>query len=323
MSFTRRQAVPRPASTLPTSRVPVSARENAPAKTTRTIKPRKLTPSQEAWREAEQVVSDLDAAAAFLQSRSLIPEGSHAITGESLILGLLHFASSELTHDLTRRSLIAFAYLAKEVLGNAAQMAVSDSVVERAEDQLWLRLDHHTSHVEERMEGLTGTVDALQKELVGCTTELREACGRMKEAEAAFAAAQGSLQELRARNPGEPVPTIPPLTIDSAPVRVHRAATLADLLQRQVLVRGATLGMEDGSVLGESELLRRAREASDEMEKGGLTPPGGGTVESAKVQRHGDTVFTMSSIDMARWLLKQTVAKPFARKMGMKAQVVK
>ncbi|KAI0672581.1 hypothetical protein C8Q78DRAFT_959197, partial [Trametes maxima] len=312
----------RPASTPPTSRVPVSAHENAPAKTTRTTKPRKLTPSQEAWREAEQVVPDLDAAAAFLQSRSLILEGSPAITGKLLILGLLHFTSSAPTHDLARQGLIAFAYLAKEVLGDVAQTAVSDSVVECAEDQLRLRLDHHTSHVEERMEGLMGTVDALQKELAGCTTELREACGRMKEAGAAFAAAQGSLQELRARNPGEPVPTIPPLTIDSAPVRVRWAATLADLLQRQVLVWGATLGTEDRSVLGESELLRRAREALDEMEKGGLTPLGGGTVESAKVLRHGDTVFTMSSIDMARWLLKQTVTKPFARKMGMKAQVV-
>lgn len=122
--------------------------------------------------------------------------------------------------------------------------------------------------------------------------------------------------------PGEPVPMAPTLTIDSAPVRVRRAATLADLLQRQVLVRGATLKTDDGEPLGEGALKDRACEVLIEMERGGLTPPGKGVVEAAKILPHGDAVFTMSSIEAARWLLKPAVAKPFARKMGMAAQVV-
>ncbi|KAI0364121.1 hypothetical protein BV20DRAFT_1039580 [Pilatotrama ljubarskyi] len=63
--------------------------------------------------------------------------------------------------------------------------------------------------------------------------------------------------------------------MDAAPVRVRRAATLADLLQHQVLVRGAVLRDNAGARLSDVE-----------------------------------------------WLLKPTVAKPFARKMGLAAQVI-
>lgn len=273
--------------------------------------------------EAELLVPDLGAALGFLQGKELIPEGDNAITGESLISGLLHLAFSA-TGDLAKHGILSFAYIAKAVLDHNIQTAVSGAVVERAEGQLRLRLDHHTSHVEDRLEEFGETITKMTKEIEGCSASLREACERVQGAEDALVAARRGMHEATqsAARPGEPAVIAPTLTIDTAPVRVRRAATLADLLQRQVLVRGATLSSESGASLGEEELRTRAREVLDELGRGGLTPPGDATVEAAKILPHGDTVFTLSSIEAARWLLKPTVAKPFARKMGMAAQVV-
>ncbi len=313
----------RPASTPPTPPSRIGARDSAPAKPTRKTAKKTLLTSQEAWVEAEKLVPDLSAAMEFLLGHELIPGGDNAFTGESLISGLLHLAFST-TGDLAKRGILAFAHLAKGVLDHDAQTAVSDAVVERAEGQLRLRLDHHTSHVEDRLDEFSEMIGKMKQEMEGGSASLREACERVKGAEAALAAAREGIQEsaqLIAR-PGEPASTASTLTIETAPVRVRRAATLADLLQRQVLVRGATLNSESGEPLGEGALKDRAREVLDEMDRGGLTAPEGGTVELAKILPHGDTVFTMSSIEAARWLLKPTVAKPFARKMGMAAQVV-
>ncbi|KAI0706675.1 hypothetical protein C8Q76DRAFT_629637 [Earliella scabrosa] len=58
------------------------------------------------------------------------------------------------------------------------------------------------------------------------------------------------------------------------------------------------------------------------LERDGLTPPKDTTIESAKIQRHGDVVFTLSCTSAAKWLLRQHVATAFARKMGMEARVV-
>ncbi|KAI9063848.1 hypothetical protein FKP32DRAFT_1571241 [Trametes sanguinea] len=58
------------------------------------------------------------------------------------------------------------------------------------------------------------------------------------------------------------------------------------------------------------------------MSRSGLTPPGEGSIEEAKVLPHGDVVFTATTREIAHWLLKPSVAKPFARKMGMTAQVI-
>ncbi|KAI0672102.1 hypothetical protein C8Q78DRAFT_726420 [Trametes maxima] len=242
----------RQASSPPAPRSTVSARASTPiGSTTRSAaKPRKLTPSQEAWTAAERTVPDLQAAREFLQARTLIPEGSHAVTGAALISGLLHFASSAPTNELARKGLIAFAHLARAVLEEDAQTAVSDRVLEIAEDQLRLRLDHHTSHVEERIEDLASAIDKMSSGLKDCTTELRDACERVRDAERALKEAQLTSQGDAAGGfplRGERAVTATPLTLDSAPARVRRAATLADLLQRQVLVRGATILADGGT----------------------------------------------------------------------------
>ncbi|KAI0667794.1 hypothetical protein C8Q78DRAFT_981766, partial [Trametes maxima] len=322
MSFSRRQPVPRPVSTPPTSSSLPSAREPA-GTTTRKTRAKKPTASQEAWVEAEQVIPDLETAKDFLRGATLIPEGAHAVTGESLVSGLLHFAFTGPSHELARRGLIAFAYLAKNILDNGIQGAVSDAVVERAEDQLRIRLDHHTSHVEDRVEELVGSVERMKQEMGCCAAELREAGERVRGAEEVLREAH----KIMATQPGlhrggESSPPQSVLTIDSAPVRVHRAATLADLLQRQVLVRGASLRTEDGARINDAEALARARNTLEELTRAGLSPPGRGAIEQAKILPHEDAVFTASSIEMARWLLKPAVAKPFARKMGMTAQVI-
>ncbi|KAL1948118.1 hypothetical protein VTO73DRAFT_12193 [Trametes versicolor] len=279
--------------------------------------------SQEAWMEAQKIVPDLGAAKGFLQSRELIPEGESAMLGESLITGLLHLAFTA-TGDLTKRGILAFAHLAKGILDYDSQTAVSDAVVERAEGQLRLRLDYHTSHVEDRLDEFSETIKKMKAEMEEGSASLREACERVRGAEEALSEARDGMQVATrlAASPGEPAAAAPTLTIDTAPTRVRRAATLADLLQRQVLVRGATLNSESGEALGEEALRDRAREVLDELDRGGLSPPRDCKIEAAKILPHSDTVFTMSSIEAARWLLKPTVAKPFARKMGMAAQVV-
>lgn len=318
-----RPSISRPPSTTPTLQAAIDAHDSAPTKPTRKTTTKKLTPSQEAWMEAEKVIPDLGVAIGFLQSKELIPEGDNAVTGEALISGLLHLAFKS-TGDLAKRGILAFAYLAKGVLDHDVQTAVSAAVVEHAEGQLRLRLDHHTSHVEDRLEEFAETISKMKNEMDGCSASLREACERVKEAEDALGAARSGIREAAqlTSRPGEPAVAASTLTIDTAPVRVRRAATLADLLQRQVLVRGATLCSESGEPLGEGVLRDRAREVLDELEREGLTLPNGGGVEAAKILPHGDAVFTMSSIESARWLLKPAVAKPFARKMGMAAQVV-
>ncbi|RPD52576.1 hypothetical protein L227DRAFT_514581, partial [Lentinus tigrinus ALCF2SS1-6] len=320
----------RPSSSQPASRTPSSmrstsgARASTPAESkTRHTTAKKTTPSQKAWQEAEKIIPDLDAAVAFLHDHTLIPEGTHAYTGTALISGLLHLASVAPT-TLSRQGLIALAHLATELFAREAQTAVSAEVVERAEDQLRLRLDEHTSHVEQRMEELEGTIAGTQKELRQCAAELREACEGVRHAERALMEAKEVLAVTPtvAAGTGTSPPPAQMLTLETAPARVRRAATLADLLQRQILIRGATLTAEDGAHFKDGEVLDRARQALDAMEQTGLSPPNGGTLESAKILPHHDVVITASSSAMARWILKPSVAKPFARKMGLTAQVL-
>ncbi|CDO73956.1 hypothetical protein BN946_scf185043.g3 [Trametes cinnabarina] len=288
---------------------------------------RNPAPSQEQlWTTAEDKVPSLGAAVEFLQKRRLIPEGSHALTNEALITGLLHLAYLRPAHEFAAEGLIAFAYVVRAVAAEA-QDAVSRAVLERVEDQLTLRLDEHASHVETRVAELTQGVERMRREMETTVAELRDACGSVQRAEEKLGEARKSLESAALSGPvlhvpGEPVTTVQSLTIDSAPTRVRRAATLADLLQRQVLVRDATLQDDLGDWLSSKQVCARARSAINEMARAGLTPPGDGTVEEAKVLPHGDVVFTMASREMAHWLLKPIMAKPFARKMGMTAQVV-
>ncbi|KAI0323721.1 hypothetical protein GY45DRAFT_1264139 [Cubamyces sp. BRFM 1775] len=325
MSGPHRLSAPRQTSTPPILRLTGATRAST-AKTvvTRQNKMRKLTSSQEAWIEAETVVPNLMEATAFLTSKSLIPEGSHAIMSELLISGLLHFAFSAPSHELARTGLIAFAYLAKEVNCRDMQEAVSDAVVERAKDQLRIRLDEHTSHVEDRIEELIEAVALMKKETVACSLELKEACETVQEAKHALMEARQEVKNAPQAGVmhGMPTSVVPPFTLDAAPMRVRRAATLTDLLQRQVLVRGVTLQTEAGNPLGELEVLDRARTALDEMGREGLSPPVDTVIKHAKVLVHGDAVFTVSSVKAVRWFLKPAVAKHFARKMGMTAQLI-
>ncbi|KAI0362897.1 hypothetical protein BV20DRAFT_976115 [Pilatotrama ljubarskyi] len=326
MSFSGRRLPSRPVSTPPSTQTPVGAREKPPAtKSTRATASRLHPPSQEeAWTDAESVIPDLGSAIEFLQNKMLIPEGDHAVTPESLITGLLHLAYLRPAHELAQRGLIALAYVAKAVLVEDAQEAVSRAVLERAETQLTIRLDEHASHVEARMAALTRSVEQMKGEMETSVAELKGACESVQKTEEALAHACGKLEEARssAGYPGEPAPSVPTLTLETAPVRVRRAATLADLLQRQVLVRGASLHDEAGERLQDDALLARARCALDAMAGEGLSPPGNGEIEQAKVLRHEDVVFTTTAPDMAKWLLKPAVAKPFARKMGLRAQVI-
>ena len=54
----------------------------------------------------------------------------------------------------------------------------------------------------------------------------------------------------------------------------------------------------------------------------GLSPPKDAAFESAKIQRHGDVVFTLSNAAAARWLLQPNVARAFTAKMGMEAKLI-
>ncbi|CDO73964.1 hypothetical protein BN946_scf185043.g12 [Trametes cinnabarina] len=298
------------------------------AKTTRAGAARNPAPSQEQlWTAAEDKVPSLGVAVEFLQKRRLIPEGLHALTNEALITGLLHLAYLRPAHEFAAEGLIAFAYVARAVAAEEVQDAVSRAVLERAEDQLTLRLDEHASHVETRVAELTQGVERMRREMETTVAELRDACDSVQRAEEKLGEARKSLESAALSGPGlnvpgEPAAAVQSLTIDSAPTRFRRAATLADLLQQQVLVRDAALQDDLGNRLTSEQVCARARSAIDEMARAGLTPPGDGTVEEAKVLPHGDVVFTMASREMAHWLLKPTVAKPFARKMGMTAQVV-
>ncbi|CDO77096.1 hypothetical protein BN946_scf184473.g40 [Trametes cinnabarina] len=297
-------------------------------KTTRAGAAKNPAPTQEQlWSAAEEKVPSLGAAVDFLQKRRLIPEGAHALTSEALITGLLHLAYLRPAHEFAAEGLIALAYVARAVTAEEAQEAVSRAVLERAEDQLTLRLDEHASHVETRVADLTQGVERMRREMETTVAELRDACDSVQRAEETLREAREGLASAARSGPvlhapGEPATTVSSLTIDSAPTRVRRAATLADLLQRQVLVRDATLQDDLGNRLTSEQVCARARAAIDEMARAGLTPPGDGTVEEARVLPHGDVVFTMASREMAHWLLKPTVAKPFARKMGMAAQVI-
>ncbi|CDO74895.1 hypothetical protein BN946_scf184988.g2 [Trametes cinnabarina] len=285
-------------------------------------------PSQEQlWTAAEEKVPSLGAAIDFLQKRRLIPEGSHAVTSEALITGLLHLAYLRPAHEFTAEGLIALAYVARAVAAEEAQKAVSRAVLERAEDQLTLRLDEHASHVETRVAELTQGVERMRREMETTVAELRDACSSVHRVEEQLGETHKSLAATVLSNPiphplGESATPVQSLTIDSAPIRIRRVATLADLLQRQVLVRDATLQDDLDNRLSNEQVCARARNAIDDMARVGLTPPGDGTVEEARVLAHGDIVLTAASREMAHWLLKPAVAKPFARKMGMTAQVV-
>ncbi|KAL7281623.1 hypothetical protein ACG7TL_004940 [Trametes sanguinea] len=267
-------------------------------------------PTQEQlWAAAEQKVLSIEAAIRFLQQRRLIPEGSHAVTSESLVTGLLHLPYLRPAHEFAAEGLIAFTHLAKAAFAEEAQEAVSRAVLERAEDQLTLRLVEHASHVEARMAELTRGVEAMRWEMESTVDELCVACDSVQRAEGALAEASKEIEtaahtRLAAPAAGESATTASLLTVNSAPMRVRRAATLADLLQRQVLVHGATIQNDDGQRLHDDEIKDRACSTVDEMAREGLTPPGDSTVEQAKALPHGDVVFTTSSPEMARWLLK-------------------
>ncbi|KAL7281859.1 hypothetical protein ACG7TL_003324 [Trametes sanguinea] len=301
-----------------------SSRPATPSQTLHAGKKRAVNLADAAFREAEKDIPDLDAAIAFLRQFTLIPEGVNAVSEAGLVSGLLHFAHSAPTHELARKGLISFAYIARELLEARRFEAVATAVAERAEEQLTLRLDEHTTRLETRVEELLTEVSEAKNELRGCGQKLREACDWVGQAEAALTVARKDLETATTTTPGSGAPSssFPPLTFDTAPARTRRAVTLAEHLQRQVLIRGATLAIPDGQEDAAAVARQQAVEAIKALEKEGLTPPAGGDVEAARVLQHGDIVFTASSAEMARWLSRPAVARAFSRHLGLRAQII-
>lgn len=97
---------------------------------------------------------------------------------------------------------------------------------------------------------------------------------------------------------------------------------LAELLQRQVLVKNMILKDTQGRHLNDREALERARQVLELMAREGLMPPDDTQVESAKIHSRGDVIFTMSSAVAARWLLCTHAATAFSCKMGGIAKLV-
>ncbi len=307
--------------------VPLGASASSQAgRTTSTSKQAKKPPTTQKtlFEDAERIVPDLDGAVAFLRQRQLIPPGEDSVSQSALTTGLIHFAFASPTQDLARKGLIAFAHLAKAVLSQQLQDAIAPTVAERVETQIQNRLDHHTTQMEEKLEEATTALDEVRKEADQWVERLTAACTRVEQAEDRFLGMQKELQAVgqAGQAPGASQAAPPPLTLDTAPVRTRRAVNLAELLQRQLLVRGAALKDPQGNSLTDREVLERARQALELMEKDGLTPPAGSTIEAAKVQSHGDVVYTFSNAAAARWIVRQHVSVAFSRKMGMEARIV-
>lgn len=291
------------------------------APTTRTAKTTPRTQAQ-LFVEAEKTLPDLDAAVDFLCGKQLVPVGDASVSEEALISGLLHFAVAAPAKELARKGLIAFAHLAKAVLARKNQDSVSAEVAERVETQITQRLDHHTTKVEELLEEAVSKVEETRKEMDGWMDRLMRACNSVDHAEASVA--EVVRKELASANlaTGTPSPPSEKLTLDSAPARTRRAVNLAELLQRQVLVKNMILKDTEGQLLNDREALERARQAMDMMAREGLTPPNDTQIEAAKICARGDVVFTMSSANAARWLLRTHAATAFSRKMGGTARLV-
>lgn len=299
---------------------------SAAGRTASTSKQPKKPPTTQKtlFEDAEKIIPDLDGAVSFLRQRQLIPPGDDSVSQAALTTGLLHFACASPTQDLARKGLIAFAHLAKAVLSKQLQDAIAPTVAERVETQIQIRLDHHTTQMEEKLEDATTALDEVRKEADQWVERLTAACTRVEQAEDRLLGMQKELQAAgqAGQVQGVSQATPPPLTLDSAPVRTRRAVNLAELLQRQLLVRGAALKDPQGDSLTDREVLERARQALDLMAKDGLTPPAGTTVEAAKVQPHGDVVYTFSNAAAARWIVRQHMSVAFSRKMGMEARIV-
>ncbi len=273
------------------------------------------------FEDAEKLIPDLDAAVAFLRQRQLIPPGDDSVSPAALTTGLLHFAFASPAQELARKGLIAFAHVSKAVLARQMQDTLVPTVAERVETQIQNRLDHHTTLMEEKLENATTALDEVKRDADQWVERLVATCTRMEQAEDRVLGLHKELQTA-VQTPGTSQAAPSSLTLEAAPVRTRRAVNLADLLQRQLLVRGAALKDPQGNSLTDREALERARQALDLMEKDGLTPPAGSTVETAKVQSHGDVVFTFSTIAAARWIVRPHVATAFSRKMGMEARIV-
>ncbi len=241
-----------------------------------------------------------------------------------MITGLLHFAYASPSNDLARKGLIAFALLARELFKQKTESAIAAAVAERAEEQLTLRLDEHTTRMETQVEEAVGELEKVRQEMDRCTGRLKEACDWVSQAEAALTAARTDLQVAGAA--AQPIGTsqLPPSapTLESAPARTRRAVTLAELLQRQVLVRGASIEPPTDRPFTDAYVLEEARRALDKIDRGGLTAPKDGALEAAKRLPQGDIVFTTSSTAMAKWLMGPNVATVFSRTLGLKAHMV-
>ncbi|KAJ2988629.1 hypothetical protein NUW54_g9056 [Trametes sanguinea] len=158
--------------------------------------------------------------------------------------------------------------IAGGIVAEEAQDAVSRAVLERAEDQLTLRLDEHASHVENSGSGAYARGG-----------EDRE--GRWRRQWLSYGMRPGLNVS------GEPAAAVQSLTIDSAPTRVRRAGHVSRPSSAAGARARRNLQDDLGNRLTSEQVCVRARSAIDDMARAGLTPPGDGTVEEAKVLPHG------------------------------------
>ncbi len=273
--------------------------------------------------EAEKTLPNLNTAVDFLRGKQLVPAGDASVSEEALVSGLLHLAVVAPASELARKGLIAFAHLAKAVLARKNQDLIAAKVAERVEMQITQRLAHHTTKVEELLEDAVSKTEEMRKEMDGWMDRLMQACTTVGHTEQVVAEVVRKEFTSASLTTGTPPPQLDKLTLDTAPARTRRAVNLAELLQRQVLVKNMALKDTQGQLLNDREALERARQAVDMMACEGLTPPSDTQIEAAKICSCGDVVFTMSSAGAARWLLRAHVATAFSRKMGGTTKLVK
>lgn len=161
------------------------------------------------------------------------------------------------------------------------------------------------TQMEEKLEDTTNTLDKVRKEADQWVEHLMAACTWVEQVEDKVLGLHKELQVAvgqaaqAERAPGVSQVLLSPLTLNTVPVQTHRGVNLADLLQRQLPVHGASLKDPYRNLLTNCKALEQAHHASELMAKDGLTLPAGSTVKAAKVQSHGDVIFTFSNATAA------------------------
>ena len=206
---------------------------------------------------------------------------------------------------------------------------ITKHVVNRIEEQFVMRLDEYLDdkakqEVHMKHPQVYEDLEDTQQELDKATEKLREACTQLGETEATLTAAHTVMQVAGQAAPpaGTSPPTIPALTLETAPPCTQRVVDLADLVQHQLLIHGVALKDTGGQALNNWQALKKAQQVLNMLPASGLSPHKDTTFESAKIQHHGGVVFTLSNAATACWLLQPNIACVCIVKMGMEAKLI-